>query len=312
MVKNYPTVTDAEGYIRETEKRIANQERRPMVKRASDLLGPGIAPYAVQIDHWNADEATFNGTFWTAPGDTGAPDLTHWWVGQTEASSDGFGVQQVVTFHDSALFPPITRRRQFYDPGNGNITYSNWVSQHHIAIGDALTSEGDAGGDGAFNLNGDGTVSIPGLIPNDTPYMRRSRSSGQFFTQLVFETVENWDNVEDDTGDWSLPASGGVFTLNGRPGKWLCEASVKLNAGDPDAPYVARMKWFRGGTNSMVYGPTLNWDAGSDTWVTICGVVPMASPQTLELQMIVNAAGAGTVQSLSGSDSLIAFTWLGA
>lgn len=307
---NYPTTTDGEGYFRETEKRIAHQERRPMVKRASDLLGPGIAPYAVQIAHWNADEATFNGTFWTAPGDTGAPDLTHWWIGQTEASSDGFGIQQVLTFHDSAVFPPLTYRRQFFDPGNSNITYSQWVSQHHIAIGDSVTSQGDAGGAGAWTLNGDGTASIPGIIPNNTPYMRRTRSSGQFVTQLSFETIENWDNVEADTGAWTYDGIS-VFTLVGPSGNWQCDASVKINAGDPDAPYVARLKWLRSGSNSMWYGPTLNWDAGSDTWVTINGVVPVSIGGTLELQMLVNAAGAGTIQTVSGVDSLISFTWLG-
>lgn len=313
MSNNYPIVTDADGYFRQNEKRLMHEERRPMVKTASDILGPGIAPYAVLIDHWNADEATFNGVFWTEPGDTGAPDLTHWWVGKTEASEDGFGIQQVMTFHDSLLFPPITRRRQFYDPGNGNITYSNWVSQHHVAIGDSVSSQGDAGGAGAWSLNGDGTATIPGITHLTAPYMRRTRSSGQFFTQLVFETVENWDNIEVNTGDWTLPASSGVFTLVGRTGKWQCDASVKLNAGDPDAPYVARMRWLRGGSNAVWYGPTLNWDAGSDTWVTINGVVQMpAVSGILELQLLVNAAGAGTVQSLSGSDSFISFTWLGA
>jgi hypothetical protein len=309
---NYPIITEADAYFRQNEKRLMHQERRPMVKTASDILGPGIAPYAVQIDHWDADEATFNGVFWTAPGDTGAPDLTHWWIGQTEASDDGFGMQQVLTFHDSLIFPPITQRRQFFDPGNGNITYSQWVSQHQIAVGDALTSQGNAGGAGAFSLNGDGTVSIPGLIPNPAPYVRRSRSTGQNFTQLTFETVENWDNVIEDDGSWTVPAGLGTFTLVGPPGKWLCTASVKLNAGDPDAPYVARMKWRRNGTNDIFFGPTLNWDAGSDTWVTISGVVTMPlAGQTLELQLLVNAAGAGTVQSTSGDDSLISFTWIG-
>lgn len=309
MANNYPVVTDPEDYFRQNEKRLMHQERRPIVRRPSDLLGPGIAAYAVEIAHWDVDDATFNGTFWTQPGDTGAPDLTHWWVGQVQATNDGFGIQQVMTFHDSAFFPPITYRRQFYDPGNGNISYSAWVSQHAIAEADpGLSTVGDSNGAGIAYIKGTGEASIPGLI---LPRMLRNRSASQSIPDLSETTVRQWNDLVTDGGEWTYNNVTGVFTA-GIGGTYLCNAIVKLDAGDADTPYVSRMFWRRGGSGAVATGGTYNWDAGSDTYVDITSTVNMLPGQTLELMILVNNAGGGSITSLGDADSKIQFLRLGA
>jgi len=311
---NWPIVTDADGYLRGQEKRLLRQERRPMVKQASDILGPGIAPYAVQISHWNTDEATFNGVFWTEPGDTGAPDLTHWWIGQTEASSDGFGIQQVLSFRESGTWPPLTYRRQFYDPGNGNITYSQWVSQHHIAVGDSVSSAGstDAPGPGNYgpwSFNGDGTISTPGFYGDTLPIMRRSRSANQNVADdLDWHSMGNWDDIITDSGNWTY--GGSEFTLVGPEGVWLCSATIKADAGSVE--YVARGKWRRNNSVDLIYGSTIKRDAGSDTYIQVQGAARVTAGQIMEVQMLINRASGASTTTLSGTDSQLSFTYMGA
>lgn len=84
-----------EGALRDLSKRLARLERRPASMSTSDLLGPGLASYAVGIIDWNATEATLNGFYYTFPGSLNSPDEALSWTGQTIAKDDGTGMQQV-------------------------------------------------------------------------------------------------------------------------------------------------------------------------------------------------------------------------
>jgi len=119
---------------RNTEKRVLSQERRPQVRTAADILGPGIAPYAVEILDWNGDETSFNGFFWSQPGAINSPDPANskWYMGQVEATSDGFGLQWATEFRDIVgnVWPPRSFIRRFFDPGTaGTRTFSAWAEQ---------------------------------------------------------------------------------------------------------------------------------------------------------------------------------------
>jgi hypothetical protein len=111
-----------EDLQRNGEKRQLNQERRPQVRTAADLLGPGIAPFAVEILDWNGDETAFNGFFWSQPGAINSPDPLNskWYMGQTEATEDGFGLQWATEFRNIAAnaWPPRQFIRRFFDPGS--------------------------------------------------------------------------------------------------------------------------------------------------------------------------------------------------
>lgn len=115
---------DPELYFRHQEKRILSEQRRPIVRKAADILGPGFAPYATQIDDWNADAAAFNGYFWSvgnadnAPEDIGAGET---WLGWS-ISQGQTGVQRV---YNPAVLDGWTRS---WEVMSGVRVYGNWAS----------------------------------------------------------------------------------------------------------------------------------------------------------------------------------------
>lgn len=115
---------DPELYLRHQEKRIANEQRRPMVRKASDILGPGFAPFATQLIDWNADEAAFNGYFWS---DTGALNTpvgvgVSVWMGIT-ISSGTIGFQQVWEVSPGTM----TEKKRVWALTSGVRVYGAWA-----------------------------------------------------------------------------------------------------------------------------------------------------------------------------------------
>jgi hypothetical protein len=296
MANNYPAITDAVEAFRQNEKRLAHQERRPMVKQASDILGPGIGPFAVEIENWNVPDATFNGFFWTSPGGTGAPDTTHYWIGQTTASEDGFGLQRVFTFHDSAFFPPRQAFRQFYDPGNGNVSFGAWVSGIGLADGDTFSSVGDATGRGAAVINGDGTASINGLA---TERMDREMGATQNITVGSNTKVRHWTVVNTDTSHFTYDAPTGDFVCN-VPGTWLCIATLKFDNTAVENDGVRRLYFDKTPGASFGRGSAISNSVWTDTYVTGTGVATFAVGDALNV--MVRTQGADS-DLLSGSDT---------
>jgi hypothetical protein len=126
MTKNWPQVTDGEGWLRNMEKTMIRQERRSQVTEASDLMGPGLGPFAVQVLDWNAEETFFNGFFYSAPGAINSPNGLLWWMGQVIATPDGHGIQQVWNFRDGSL-PMAKYIRNFTSPTEGLRIFSAWT-----------------------------------------------------------------------------------------------------------------------------------------------------------------------------------------
>lgn len=115
---------DPELYLRHTEKRILKEQRRPIVRKGSDILGPGFAPYATEISDWNANAATFNGYFWSAGDATNAPDdigSSEMWLGWS-VSQGTRGIQRA---YNPALMDGWTRS---WEVISGVRTYLPWVS----------------------------------------------------------------------------------------------------------------------------------------------------------------------------------------
>lgn len=112
----------------DVQKRILQQETRPQIRTAADLLGPGLAPYAVLLQDWNDDATSFNGIFYSEPGAVNGPDRTSFWMGTSHASPDGFGIQRVAQYFGltgNLLGQEWSRR--FYDPGTSDRAYSAWA-----------------------------------------------------------------------------------------------------------------------------------------------------------------------------------------
>lgn len=117
-------------WMRDVEKRILSEERRPLIRTASDLLGPGFAPYAVLTQDWNAVECTFNGIFYSQPGGLNSPDGSAYWIGDVLAQQAGFGIQHVWEHRvasDPTTSPIREYIRRFYAPGGSGLTmFTPW------------------------------------------------------------------------------------------------------------------------------------------------------------------------------------------
>jgi hypothetical protein len=118
-------------WMREIEKRLLHEERRPQIRNAADLLGPGIAPYSVLIQDWEQAETFFNGFFHSEPGALNSPDGTRYWMGVSQSGSDLYGIQRVSEYRGyptDMIWPRYTYLRKFSPnvAGDGSRVYSSW------------------------------------------------------------------------------------------------------------------------------------------------------------------------------------------
>jgi hypothetical protein len=120
---NWAIDIDANDYLRSMEKRMLHEERRPQVRSAADLLGPGFSPYSVETNDWNAEATARQGFWWSAPNALNSPDNTKTWMGWVTSNSDGSGIQDVQ--EQSTTSPPLHYVRTFQTIG-GIRVYSVW------------------------------------------------------------------------------------------------------------------------------------------------------------------------------------------
>ena len=95
---NWRTGITGEDWMRGMEKRVLHEERRPQIRTASDILGPGIAPYCIRIEDWNAPETLFNGFWYSEPGAFNAPKSDRYWIGYSLAIEGGWGIERVTEY----------------------------------------------------------------------------------------------------------------------------------------------------------------------------------------------------------------------
>lgn len=134
---------DPELYLRHNEKRMAKEQRRPSVRKASDILGPGFAPLAVQVTDWNADELAFNG-YWWSEGGTGvlnSPWEPSDWIGYTISNGET-GVQVVWEMLDPAVDPLMYHYERSWRLVAGVRVYTAWRDPRHPAPYVLLNSNG--------------------------------------------------------------------------------------------------------------------------------------------------------------------------
>jgi hypothetical protein len=113
---SWRTAITGEDWMRGQEKRILHEERRPQIRVASDVLGPGIAPYCVRLEDWSADETYFNGFWYSEPGAFNSPDSSRYWIGSSLSTEAGFGIQRASEYYGpttDVLWPRPVYVRKF-------------------------------------------------------------------------------------------------------------------------------------------------------------------------------------------------------
>ena len=135
-------------WMRDIEKRLMHEERRPSVRPADELVGPGISTYSAHVDDWNSDGPVVNGFFYSdADQVVNSPDDTKNWMGIVQANPIGQGVQRVWEYIDDEDDPdadPDLFTRTFVTNEDGTRTYSDWLQG---GGGGAQGPTGPAGGD---------------------------------------------------------------------------------------------------------------------------------------------------------------------
>lgn len=130
--QNWRTEIDAEDYFRHQKKKTQVADRRPVIRKASDLVGPGIDAAAVVVTDWNDVLATFNGYFSSTsalngPQSVGGGSDTSLYVGFVTMDAT-YGGKQIITDLNSGLDYTRIFRRAPTDPNT--IVWGPWVGSN--------------------------------------------------------------------------------------------------------------------------------------------------------------------------------------
>lgn len=125
MSQNWRTPTDAEDYFGQQQKQMNVNNRRPVIRKASDLVGPGIGATAVRITNFNDLLAQYNGFFSAAAGADFAPTADQNYIGQTISDAELGGVQIFYGMETGTRYRRVfTRNPADYS----TIVWGNWIS----------------------------------------------------------------------------------------------------------------------------------------------------------------------------------------
>jgi hypothetical protein len=120
--------------IRDLSRAVMNQERRPEIKKASDLLGPGFGSYAKQLLDWNSPSARFNG-FWATSDALNGPTETGKFMGLSIATADGHVAQVAIEHAHDAADPNRVYARRVHLHASQAIAYTPWEQVHPAPTG---------------------------------------------------------------------------------------------------------------------------------------------------------------------------------
>ena len=127
--RNWRMGVDADDQLRFNEKRLMHEERRPFVREASSLLGPGFGQYAIRTFDWNQPDCLSNGFWYSVANQVlNSPDNALYWMGITEGHADGNGVQRVRQYQFTTFdVEPIREyNRRFWTDSLGVLQFGTW------------------------------------------------------------------------------------------------------------------------------------------------------------------------------------------
>lgn len=161
---NWRPEVDAADFFGHQKKRMEVDSRRPVIRRPSDLVGPGINKTAVRLSNFNDSSAMFNGFYSADAGALNAPNAAEPFVGFT-VSDSVLGGMQVFRGVNSGIEYRRLFKRSSMDPDSISWDNAPWESDVPAsAIAPAASSISVPTGTSAFvdlpmpatfNTNGD-------------------------------------------------------------------------------------------------------------------------------------------------------------
>lgn len=128
--QSWRTDVDAGDYFLHQQKQLQVADRRPVVRKASDLgLGPGVAGNTVRLTDFNDLLATFNGFYSAVSGADNAPTSAEAFIGQVISDAE-IGGRQVFTGVGTGIEYSRTFMRSPVDPEA--LAWSPWISAERL------------------------------------------------------------------------------------------------------------------------------------------------------------------------------------
>lgn len=115
---------DSSDFFLRQKKSLAMMERRPVRRRAADLVGPGIDSHTLRVPSLSDAVASFNGYYSVAAGSPDSPDPVGAFVGHVVSDAELGGVQVVTSLASGTRYQRVFTRNP-YDPEW--LTWGAWV-----------------------------------------------------------------------------------------------------------------------------------------------------------------------------------------
>lgn len=205
--QNWRTEVNAVDYFGHQKKATTLADRRPVIRRASDLVGPGINANAVRISNFNDPLATYNGYFSAAPGASAAPNSTDTFVGTVTSDSDFGGVQDFTSMETGDRYvrrfvrspldaSAIEWKPWSWDPSATPSFVQQFVNSATVASGVATALP-------ASSMQGINLAGVFTSAGTSLTVLRSGVYQGCFTLNIQSGSPANWDLTVPDSGGTS-------------------------------------------------------------------------------------------------------------
>lgn len=124
-MQNWRTEVTGVDYLQHQKKQAQIENRRPVIRKASDLVGPGIDAHAIRLTDFNDTLATFNGFFSADISAYNAPNSTDAFVGFVSSDASLGGIQQFTSLATGKVWYRVFTR----SPADATaVSWGTWKS----------------------------------------------------------------------------------------------------------------------------------------------------------------------------------------
>jgi hypothetical protein len=218
-MENWRTETTAMDFFNTQKKKLSIADRRPVIRQASDLVGPGIAAAATLVTDWSDTLATYNGFYSSDIGAFDAPNSTSQFVGTVVMDSAFGGVQTLYPLDQDGAYYQRTFLR---NPGDADTIYwQPWVlcgafSTPFLQLGSGITTVPTGGALTPLLL---GAVDTDNSSANYADYFSVASDHITVLKPGIYSVAMEfyrYDAISWDTWSLNLPSVSGSPTVVGQ------------------------------------------------------------------------------------------------